>query len=179
MISQNSFIQLFPCCKIVKGNQKDAIYDLQREEYHLIPHSLTKVLDDAKNLSWGQLVSKYKSNLNILNEYLDFLIRKELIIIDENISGVMDIDKGFISSATISNAILDFDRNTDYNIQLVISELDELRCENIEIRFYDEISVQSLLNILSLFENTGIRDIEVLIPYQDILDIDFILTIVR
>ncbi len=175
MISQNSFIQLFPCCKIVKGNQKDAIYDLQREEYHLIPHSLTKVLDDAKNLSWGQLVSKYKSNLNILNEYLDFLIRKELIIIDENISGVMDIDKGFISSATISNAILDFDRNTDYNIQLVISELDELRCENIEIRFYDEISVQSLLNILSLFENTGIRDIEVLIPYQDILDIDFIL----
>lgn len=175
MISQNSFIKLFPCCKIVKGNQKDAIYDLQREKYHLIPHSLTTVLDDAKNLSWGQIVSKYKSNLNILNEYLDFLIRNELVIIDEKLSGVKEIDKEFNSASTISNAILDFDNNTKFNIQNVINELDELRCENIELRFYEVIPIQRLLKILSYFENTGIRDLEILIPYNEILDIDFIL----
>ena len=175
MIAQNNFIQLFPCCKIVNGDQKDAIYDLQREKYHLIPHSLTRVLDDAKNLTWGQIVSKYSYNLDILHEYLDFLIRNELVIIDENLSGIMDIDEGFTSSSTISNAILDFDKNTNYNIQLVLRELEELRCENIEIRFYDEISIQNLLNILYLFENTSIRDLEVLIPYTDILEIDFIL----
>ncbi len=57
---------------------------------------------------------------------------------------------------------------------MVIDELDQLRCENIEIRFFDEISVQRLLEILSLFETTGIRDIEVLIPYMEILNLDFI-----
>ncbi len=174
MISPKSFIQLFPCCKIVNGHKKDAIYDLQREEYHLIPHSLTKVLEDGKTLTWGQIVSKYKDDLNILNEYLDFLIRNELVIIDENISGISNIDDEFISSSIISNAILDFDKTTKYNVQMVIDELDQLRCENIELRFFDEISVQRLLEILSLFETTGIRDIEVLIPYMEILNLDFI-----
>lgn len=174
MNMSDKYIQLFPCCKIVRGKQKDAIYDLQREEYYLVPHSLTNVLEEAKSLSWEQLLIKYRTEREILNEYLDFLNKNELIFFDKKICGITEIDPNFYSSALITNAILDFDQTTSYDIKSVVEELDVLRCENVEIRFYSETSFLRLKSILDVFNNTGIRDVELLLPYNEIFNIDVI-----
>lgn len=173
MISDKSIITLFPCCKIVCGKGRDAIYDLQREEYHLIPHSLTRVLEDAKTLTWGKINDKYKDNDEVLQEYLDFLLDNELIVIDEQFIGLTELNTSYATPSIITNAIIDIDNSSTFNLKQVIKELDELCCENVEIRIYETISVKSLMRILSYFAHTGIRDIEILIPYIDVLDIKF------
>lgn len=170
MNTNNKYIQLFPCCKIVQGKLKDAIYDLQREEYYLIPHSLTKILEESQYLSLKELQFKYKSNIKIFNEYLDFLNKNELIFIDNKLDGINELNTSFSSSSIITNAILDFDRNTSYNIKSVIDELDVLRCENVELRFYNETTIQRIKEILNEFENTGIRDLELLLPHIELLN---------
>ena len=171
MIPSDSYLQLFPCCKIVNGSQKDAIYDLQREEYQLIPHALTSILEDAKTMTYGEIKAKYDKFSHILKEYIDFLIRKEYVAIDKHRLDMMDIEPDYHTFSIISNAILDFDINSKYDVKSVIEELEELRCENVELRFYDEITTKKLLEILSLFDGTSIRDVEVLLPYKNIFDL--------
>ena len=48
-LNRNKYFALFPCCKIVDGKNKSAIYDLQRETYVLIPLSLSYILRHDKS----------------------------------------------------------------------------------------------------------------------------------
>lgn len=174
MIDNNQYFQFFPCCKIVKGKHRDAIYDFQREEYYLVPHSLTEIIEKSSIHSWKELTAKYMGEGKTLESYLDFLLEKELGNFGTRIDGIEELNEGFQPGSTITNAILDFDSKTAYDLPCVIRELDDLGCEYAELRHYDSVSPMYLENVLRLFDDTGFRGIEILMPYQEGYDLGYV-----
>lgn len=169
------YIQLYPCCKIVKGKDKDAIYDLQREDYYLIPHSLTRILEESSDIPWQQLKKRYKDEGNTLQSYLDLLLNKELAILGAKIDGFKELDTSFNTYSEITNAILDFNESTSYNLSDIIKELDGLRCEFIELRYYSPIAPQKLEDTLLKFDHSSFRGVEILVPYDPCYEIEYII----
>lgn len=65
---------LYPSCVLVNGKNKDALYDLQRQSYSLIPHALYYILTKYKKQTIGSIKEKYTDEANIIDEYFKFLL---------------------------------------------------------------------------------------------------------
>ena len=64
----------------IKGINRSAIYDLQRETLNLIPNDLYDFVFDNEFLTYEQIVEKYDGeNLKIIDGYLNFLKSKEYV----------------------------------------------------------------------------------------------------
>ena len=57
--NKNKYIYFFSCCVCVKGFERSAIYDIQRENIEFVPNTLLEFIEDIR----GQKVS------NVLHEY--------------------------------------------------------------------------------------------------------------
>ena len=175
---EDKIFAMYPSCVIVEGKYKDAIYDLQRGEYSLIPHSLTYILKNHKRDSIGKIRRKYKENIHFIDEYLDFLIKKDYgILIDKKDNIFVPIQSQSFTPNLITNAIFDYCNSSVYSLKTTIRELTELKCENLEIRFYDYISLEKLEKILSYTSDSTLRDIEIMVQYGNEYNIKSIIDI--
>lgn len=164
---ENQQIKLYPCCKIVEGASKDAIYDLQREEYFLIPHSMTMVLQESQVSSWKTLVNKYSKERETLEEYRQFLLNHDLCYdMDSNDIIIRDIESTYETPEMISNAIVDIGKDSTFDINQIVKQLNILGCENLEIRLFRESRQQELMSILAAVRDSCIRDLELLVKYS-------------
>lgn len=178
MISNDLKIHLYPCCKIVEGATKDAIYDLQREAYYLIPHSLTMVLKECKGKTWAQVMQKYSFESETLEEYRAFLQKYDLCYSSDcNDVEIIDIENIYETPDIISNAIIDIDKCSSFDIENILLQLDELACENLEIRFFDEFALFYIKGMLEFVKGTSIRDLELLIKYTNEISIECLLNL--
>lgn len=171
-------IALFPSSVLVDGIEKDAIYDLQRQRYHLIPHSLYHILISHKNDTIGCIKELYKGNEEYIDQYVDFLLENDYCILchkEDNI--FIPICNKYFSPKLITNALFDYDKHSCYSLQDAILQLDKLRCENLELRFYDSITIAQLAVVLSYANETTLRDIEVLVQYAMEFDLDSIINL--
>ena len=71
------------------------------------------------------------------------------------------------SPKLITNAIFDYDKNESYNLMEGIRQLSLLKCENLELRFYDYISLSRLTDVLKWADDTTLRDIEIMLQYGE------------
>lgn len=176
MTIDNKHFALYPCCIVVDGKTKSAIYDLQRENFWLIPQALAHLLKHDKNLSVSEIKKKYPGNDNAINEYMRFLSDNDLgIFCKKDEIKFRNIQQEVHNPHLITNAIFDYDKNSVYDLQEGIKQLDDMGCENLELRFYDETSMKKIERIVSYTKNTCIRDLEILVPYNDDFQLDNVL----
>lgn len=174
--NHNKYFVLFPCCKVVDGKNKSAIYDLQRESYVLIPHSLSYILKHDKHLSLGQILKKYPGNEDTIEEYMNFLNKKDLgLFCDKDEVKFKAISAKVQAPHLITNAIFDYDSNSSYDLQKAIKQLHDIGCENLELRFYNDMRLDSLLSVITYTKRTCIRDLELLFPYTEEMQLENIL----
>ncbi|MBW8522233.1 grasp-with-spasm system SPASM domain peptide maturase [Chryseobacterium chendengshani] len=175
------YIYLFSSCVPVKGASQSLICDLQRKDFEFIPNSLFDILTDLNNgRELNTIRSKYKDkdDIETFDSYIEFLLEKEFIFIDNSllIDRFPKINFDFKIPAVISNSILDIPAEYNLNnIKNTVKQLDQLGCESIEIRFLGDF-YQSYTDILRLFETSGIRSIKIMLNYFDFSD-DFFLMI--
>lgn len=174
--NHNKYFVLFPCCKVVDGKNKSAIYDLQRESYVLIPNSLSYILKHDKHLSLGQILKKYPGNEDTIEEYMNFLNKKDLgLFCDKDEVKFKAISAKVQAPHLITNAIFDYDSNSSYDLQKAIKQLHDIGCENLELRFYNDMRLDSLLSVITYTKRTCIRDLELLFPYTEEMQLENIL----
>ncbi len=165
------YIYLYSCCIPVKGAGQSIICDLQRNDYEIIPNSLYEILTNLEDeRSLDNILKKFdEESQEIFHSYIEFLLEREFIFIDDHIHdrfSPIDIEK-FETPNVISNAIIEY--NGSYSLSAmknIIEQLDYLRCESIEIRLYDFPTSATIGKILSLFNETGIRSINLIANYQ-------------
>ena len=175
-LNSNKYFALFPCCKVVDGKNKSAIYDLQRETYVLIPLSLSYILKHDKHLSLDEIFKKYPGNEDTIEEYMNFLYEKDLgTFFDKNEVVFKELSSKFQTPHLITNAIFDYDSTSSYDLQRGIKQLHDIGCEDLEIRFYDKIKLYYLSSVVAYTKGTCIRDLELLFPYSEEMHIDNIL----
>src|SRR5690606_28164892 len=115
---KNKYFKLFANCIPVKGYRRSTICDLQRKDYDFVPNSLVDILSHCESHSVAEIIELNKENEIIIEEYFEFLIKKEygFYCEKEDLKEFPKLDPQFYNPSIITNAILDFDRNSSYNL---------------------------------------------------------------
>lgn len=165
---------MFTCCFLTKGFRRSLIIDTQRNNIKLIPNDLYNILELHKQKSLREIIEIYEeNNREIILEYFHTLIKEEYGEFRNKMLGFIPINKDIVSSALISNAIIDIRKKVIINFDSAIIQLENLGCKALQIRIYELLDLKDLKNILSSLKSTGINYIEIFINASEKLNFSF------
>jgi len=168
----NKYFKLFANCIPVNGYKRSIICDLQKLRFSFIPNSLFDILSKTDFVDINATKKLYNNDL-IINEYFDFLIKKDFghYISIEEIALFPKLSLEWHSPSKIINAILDFDNKTNYNVESTIKQLDDLGCKNIQLRFFGLTPLLKITKILNHIAKNSINSIEIILHNNPDIDI--------
>jgi SPASM domain peptide maturase of grasp-with-spasm system len=169
-MKNKEILSLFANCMIVDGHCRSIICDLQRNSYHLIPLSLSNLFVDKRYIHVPTTFENVsREHHDILKDYFEFLLEKELVFELSNISDLdnfppLNLDWNYPSS--ISNAIIDVSKDYNHDYSLEFAQLEDLGCRHLQIRFYRTPSIDELELISDLIYGNNFISIQCLFPYD-------------
>ncbi|MCB0408654.1 MAG: grasp-with-spasm system SPASM domain peptide maturase [Flavobacteriales bacterium] len=168
MRRNEKYLKLFACCLVIKGAKNILLLDVQRGKTKQLPLSMYYFIEDAKTLSINTIKKKYKQSIDVVNEYIHFLIDNEYaFIIDEHeLSRFPHLSLEWDFSSNINNAIVDVYDLNNYDYKTVINQLNELNCFSIAIRLFSKINKQDIISILKELNHLSYRAIELLVDFD-------------
>jgi SPASM domain peptide maturase of grasp-with-spasm system len=159
---------LNPNAILVKGASRSMICDLERSSYQLIPNGLHKILEDKACGSIEEVFNLYsfsEEDQKTVLEYFEVLYDKDLIFFSDFPNYYKKISLAWDYPAFITNAIIDIDEQSAYDVGDVCTQLAELGCRNIQLRSYCFFSFEFLHTILSAVKDSIIESLQFIIPY--------------
>lgn len=170
------YILLFECCRLTKGASRTLLIDSERKNIEFLDNEIYDLfISKNKTQTIESLLSQYDSNTSkIIKEYLEFLIEKEYAFLCEKseIDFFPPLNLEWDHYSTISNCIIDFKHQPlELNsYKQLLSDLDDLGCEAIQIRDYNGLTLSFLNDFLKLFDKTILYKIELLLKCNDELE---------
>jgi SPASM domain peptide maturase of grasp-with-spasm system len=164
----NNFFILYANCQPVKGACRSVICDLQKSRYYYIPNDLFEILKITKTTILKDIYESYGyENASILDEYFDYLLKNNLGFIDSETNIFPNLSLEWDSSSKITNCILDVDKLSisKINYKSIFKDLNELNCICVQIRSFDQLEISSIEELLSLTNDSRIREIRLVLEY--------------
>lgn len=165
----NKYFRLFSNCALVKGAKRSIISDLQYERYIFIPNTLYDILlFNQKNIIEKKaLINRFKVNEKGINKYLEYLIENEYGFYTDIPELFPELDFSWDYPALITNCIVDFDINSDYNFIYAFQQINETKCPAIQLRFFGLLPSEKILSIIKEAINNikCVEVIELVLPY--------------
>lgn len=155
---------------LVGGISRTSICDLQRGNIYLIPNSLAEMFTDSRFIDLSKILPELDSESKVvLQEYISFLKENELAFHceKEKIERFPPISNEWLFPAHISNCILDAYGHLSYFDTAFLSQLEKLCCNFIQIRFFADVSLQYLSNILEEINKAQIKSVDIILPQQN------------
>ncbi|MFC4632846.1 grasp-with-spasm system SPASM domain peptide maturase [Dokdonia ponticola] len=170
--NQSKYVCLFASCLLTKGENRALLSDTQRGTFELIPNDMVNFLEHTQHHSIGNIFTMYgESNKDILESYIDFLLRDEYIFLtdEETREHFTPLKKQWKSPHIISNAIIDISSYSDTATyyDTVIKQLDTLRCQALQIRSYTVLTIDQITHLVTSITDTCIESIELYTPYAE------------
>src|SRR3954465_9653925 len=136
-MNQHLYFHLFANCIPVKGVNRSVICDLQQNSFEFIPNELFFILTKQSKKTVQEIKAYFDNAYDeIIDEYFDFLIQKKVgRWITKLDKGLTDLDLSYEVPNTITNCIIDFDKTSNHPLSKIVSELDELICQAVQLRF--------------------------------------------
>ncbi len=156
------FIYFFENCFAVKGAKRGCIFDVQRFKYDFIPNDLILFLEKCKKKNISDILKTLMPEDKItVCEYISFLHEKEYIFFlnQKELKYFPKINLDWQFPSLVSNAIIDFDKNSNHEISNIINMLNAIQCENIELRFFYECTISDLSSMLENFLHSNVKSI--------------------
>lgn len=173
---KQEYIKLHANCIPVKGHKQSFIVDLQRgSSSNSIPNSLFEILNTYPNKTLDEIKREYNNEYDkIIDDYFKFLLKNEFAFkcSKKELEVFPELDLTWKSASTIENAIVDISVFKRKEIQKIILELSELRCNALQIRFEKACPISIIEEIGSLLENTRILTVEIFIKYSEKMTIE-------
>lgn len=169
------YFKLFANCVPVKGARRSVICDLQRHRYHFIPNDLVELLIKSKSVSVKELRNCHQGeDLKTFDEYFDFLIENQygFNCSEEQMQYFPDLSLQFQSPSILTNAIIDVGDNSLHDFYGILTQLEDLGCKHIQIRFFRITDIEELDGIMMLLRESRIRTVQFLLQYTDALSRD-------
>ncbi|QXU43164.1 grasp-with-spasm system SPASM domain peptide maturase [Pedobacter sp. D749] len=161
------YLILYSTCTVVKGFLRSAIYDLEKQEFHYIPNGFGELITVFKTKCYDEVLMDFsKDEKAIILEYKDFIISNDLGFFTEHPELFPDLELSYEPTTYITNAILDRNQFSNYNLFNVITELDALSCQDLQLRFYSIIDIEELEDILKHIHLTEMKSVEVYLKYN-------------
>lgn len=168
--NEKGYFILHANCIPVKGASRSLISDLQRGRFFYIPNDLYDILTTIKQNRLEDIYNFYgESNHDILDEYINFLLEKDLGFIDDEPEGFIDLDMEWDFPAQVTNSIIDIEESNiglvDY--RKVFDELSRLNCFCIQVRCFGNIRPQILDEIVSLTIDSRIKELRFVLRFDN------------
>ncbi|KPH13980.1 hypothetical protein [Chryseobacterium sp. ERMR1:04] len=166
--NKDKYIHVFSCCIPVKGHERGAIYDLQREEIELVPNTMIEFLDYIKNKKVSSILKEFESDI-MAKTYLDFLEKNEFIFYSntdffpELAAKSINEDTSTIQFMTI--ILSEFIKN---NLDIVIKRINELGVKRLHFHIDSNNCMEEINYLLHLLEYSRVTNVSFSIPYQKI-----------
>lgn len=164
--------QLYANCLPVKGARRSTICDLQKQRMRLIPNDLYEILTEYAGLPTTEIKRRFNGNDEIIDDYFTMLTEESYGFWCDEPELFPKLDLSWERPETITNAIIDVDRSSKHDYPSLLQQLDELGCQAIQIRAYDELSLAELEEILLLSERHRLRHLDLVIKYQPELTVE-------
>jgi SPASM domain peptide maturase of grasp-with-spasm system len=163
----NTYFKLFAHNIPVLGKSRSAIYDLQKGCIVFIPNILFQIIQDLNVNSLQDVRFQYAPNQpELFDNYISFLIKKDLGFKTKNPKSFPELDLSFDAPTDIYSAIIESDFR-EYDINNVITSLDEILCRHLEIRLnINDLEKEEIIGFFRKINNKSFRSIIVLIEYR-------------
>lgn len=169
--NRDKYFIIFSDCFITKGQVKSSILDITNQKMYFFDTQFYDLLSTIGDYKIEEILLMCEDNETIINfqDLILFLISNDLGMFVNDTSLFPAINIEWNSYSIITNAIIDVkDRLHDFNKILI--ELNELDCEKLQIRFYSEISIEIIYNIISIVSNKRFSHVEFLIRESSVRD---------
>src|SRR5690606_17077510 len=168
-------------CIPVRGAERSAICDLHRKNIDIIPNDLFLIINNYEGNTIKEIKSIYNNEFNdIIDEYFDFLLKKEYIFFTETPDLFPKMSLEWHSPYLDTNAIIDINGYSNFDLFKILENLDNLNCKYVEIRFFKLIDM-SILQKIIIFLNeieSSIVSVDFCLPFTNNLNNDLISTFI-
>lgn len=169
-----SIIKFYTDCVITSGIKRATITDLTREHYKLIPLAMAEIIMTFDGKEEAALWDAFEGQEEMLAVYLEFLYENEFIFwcdTKEEANCFTALDTQWDFPGQISNAVLELDAKSKYNIGLTLASLQQLGCQSVKIMIdHPKEQEAILLSILRLLEGSLITCLEVNLNFRESLE---------
>lgn len=172
---ENKYLIFYDKILPVQGYTKSIICDMQYGKMHPIPNSMYYILQEFEKKSIEEVKNQYNEKENlVVDEYIKLLIESKFCFVGDS------FDKDILTQATdkielpsqITNCVLDFTESSTYELAQFITQLDDLGCIGVQLRFFFSPNFERLSTYLKEFADTRIENIEILIADSSNYSID-------
>ncbi len=168
-INADQHFKLFANCIPVNGASRSVICDLQRNQFDFIPNDFFDFLIEYNGVMIKTIKEDYDlESQSIIDEYLVYLYEKNYIFFCDSIevNWFPPMDLTWQSPSAIENAIIDIDRQSEFDFKNIILQLEALGCKALELRFFCKYNLKLLNNILAHLEKSSISTVNIIIPFD-------------
>ena len=165
----NLHFRIFDQCALVKGASRSTVCDLQRKSIKFIPNDLVDILTEHKSISIGDIKSKFDPNDGqVIDSYFDFMLENEFIFLceKEELKLFPKISLTYDQTSIITNAIIDINAASDFDVKSVTYQLSKLGCSQLLIRYFYDVSIDKIKSDLFYLKKSRIEELSLAIPYQ-------------
>lgn len=154
---------------VVRGARRSSIYDLEKEEYHYVPNGMSEIIELLKKDSYLDVLKSFEpSDQNTIKEYITFLLNKDLGFFTPRPELYPDMELKYETFNTITNAIIDRNESSSYDLYAAIEQLDNLKCQDLQLRFYSKVEIEYLDQVMAFLSQTEIRSVEIFVPFNQV-----------
>ncbi|MFA6152468.1 MAG: grasp-with-spasm system SPASM domain peptide maturase [Chitinophagaceae bacterium] len=161
-------IKLHEDCQIVVGAKRALIIDFGRNKYFAIPLGLSLILQKYQGKQLSNLVKDFDTDIDTIEDYLDFLINQELIFFCDTLEeyeSFIPLSLQWDFPALISNIIWDLpDIPFDYSD--ILNQIELLGSQHISFRLFKTYNINQLNSLLGTLEDSSICSIEIAAPFD-------------
>lgn len=161
------YFRIYACCVLVKGAKRSIICDLQRAKYVFIPNDLYenfKILKDTPlGLVLDQLEGESKKKIV---DFFDYLQTNDWGFYTDSPQNFPDILLNWKSPYFITNAIIELGKRNN-NWKKIVGQLEDLACQSLEVRMFEEISFSQMESFVSLLDSSSIKSLSAYVPYVE------------
>lgn len=166
--SVKMWFSLFASCIIVKGKASSLIYDVERMEFYDLSNDFVELLSMAEHHDMDAIKAQYGHEQDeLIDGFFAQFVETEIGFFTTEPERFPKIDFTWESPCFVTNAILELDDASDFDVEDVVNQLSDLACRAVQIRFLHDVSEDELRYKLSLFDNSRIQQIDVLMPYRE------------
>ena len=172
----NDYIVLFQFVRLSKGKTRSLLISYHENKIYPISNDIIELLNAFKVKKIKDVINENEVHEESILKFIDFLIENGLAFYCSDPSRFIDIPDDYLTYSQIENAIvkIKFNSNTLNDYRSIISQLNDLGTEFIEIRFLGKNINLKIDNFLSLFEYSNFMGIEMYLEYNNEISENFL-----
>lgn len=166
--NKDKYIHVFSCCIPVKGHERGAIYDIQREEIELVPNTMIDFIEYIKSRKVSSVLEEFEAD-KMAGKYLDFLEKNEFVFYSNTVSfPELSSKSSNEDTSVIQFMTITFSEFINDNLDNTIKNINELGVKRLHIHITNQDCMGTIRHLLQLLEYSRVTNISFSIPYQKI-----------